>query len=77
MLNALWVIGYCAFLLKCYFYQPGWFYIYLVLLVAFTATIFKLKNPRDNPKRKTLMIATWHGKSLLIFRIFRPDLLQY
>lgn len=62
-MNALFGVWIASTLVYGYLYDPTFYIIYAILLVAYTVFIFKTKNARENPKRKTLMAATWNGKT--------------
>lgn len=79
MINALFALGFVAHVLQCILFDSTWFRIYGVLFVAYLSFVLYTRNMKENPKRKTLMIATWNGKQILLlkhylFRAFRSDL---
>jgi hypothetical protein len=62
MMNALIGIGYVSLCLHGIFIDSTWFKIYTVLFLCYLGFVIKNRDMRDNPKRKTLNIATWGGK---------------
>lgn len=70
-MNALWGLAIVATIIKGIYYDSRWLITYLVLIVLYTAFTIKMKNPKENTKRKTLMISTWNGKSF--HKQFKPQ----
>lgn len=80
MTNALFGLAILATLIKSYFYDSTWLIIYAILIIAYTVFVSKNIVKKDNSKRKTLMISSWNGKSiifliLLQIRTYRSNFL--
>mgnify|MGYP007070401105 CR=1 FL=1 len=61
-MNALFGIAIASSLMNGLLNDGTYWLIYIMCLVIWTIFIVKTKNPRENGKRKTLMLATWNGK---------------
>jgi hypothetical protein len=64
-MNALLGIGLFSTVIHSLIYDWTFLKIYLLLLPLYLVFILLTKNIKENPKRKTLMLATWNGKKSL------------
>ena len=62
-MNALWGLFILTGIIYGVFIDATFWKIYLILLVLWTIYVNLQKNGRDNPRRKSLLIASWAGKS--------------
>lgn len=63
MINACLGVGYAAALVYGMLVDGVYWKIYCCLLVCYLAFVTLTRETRDNPKRKTLTIATWNEAS--------------
>ena len=61
-MNALLGIGLFSTVIHSLIYDWTFLKIYLLLLPLYLVFILLTRNIKENPKRKTLMLATWNGK---------------
>ena len=61
-MNALWALMVLAGIIYGIFFDATFWKIYGVLILLWTIYVNIQKDPRDNHRRKTLLIATWGGK---------------
>jgi ABC-type transport system involved in Fe-S cluster assembly fused permease/ATPase subunit len=61
-MNALFGIGIAASIIHGVLFDGTFWKIYGVLLVVYLLFVLVTRDMRDNPKRKTIMAATWSGK---------------
>jgi cell shape-determining protein MreD len=61
-MNALFGIGIVASIIHGVLFDGTFWKIYGVLFVIYLVFVLATRNMRDNPKRKTIMAATWNGK---------------
>ena len=62
MMNSLFGIGYASAIIYGIFVDGTYWKIYGVLFVGYLAFVSMTRVMKDNPKRKTLIAATWNGK---------------
>ncbi len=62
MINALFGLAYLTHFIKVILFDFTWLKIYFSIVVVYLVFVLVTRNMKENPKRKTLMIATWNGK---------------
>ena len=63
MINAFYGIGYFSAVIYGLLIDGTYWKIYATLLVAYLIFVFSQRVIKDNPKRKTLIAATWQEPS--------------
>jgi len=63
MINACIGIGYAAAVVYGMLVDGAYWKIYCCILVCYLTFVTLTRETRDNPKRKTLTIATWNEAS--------------
>jgi cell shape-determining protein MreD len=61
-MNALYGIGILASVIHGIIYDGTYWKIYGVLFLVYLVFVMVTRDMRDNPKRRTIMAATWNGK---------------
>ena len=69
-MNALLGIGLFSTVIHSLIYDWTFLKIYLQLLPLYLVFILLTRNLKENPKRKTLMQATWNGKKSFTHNFF-------
>ena len=62
VMNAFYGIGIVSSVVYGMLVDGTYWKIYTVLTVLYLVFVLCSRNKRDNPKRKTIMAATWNGK---------------
>jgi len=61
-MNALFGIGIAASIIHGVLFDGTFWKIYGTIFVFYLLFVLVTRNMRDNPKRKTIMAASWSGK---------------
>ena len=70
-MNAFYGIGYASAIIYGIFVDGTYWKIYGILFVCYLAFVTFTRVMKDNPKRKTIIAATWNGNNFcLSFRGF-------
>jgi hypothetical protein len=65
MINAFYGIGYFSAVIYGLLIDGTYWKIYLTLFIVYLVFVSMSRVMKDNPKRKTLIAATWQGKNCL------------
>lgn len=60
--NAFYGLALAATIIHGVLFDFSFWKIYFIVFVLYLAFYMVTKNSRENPKRKSLMIASWNGK---------------
>lgn len=69
-MNAFYGLAIAASLIHGILFDGSFWKIYFCNLFIYTLFVMLTRSTKENPKRKTLMIATWNGKHLKTFYYF-------
>ena len=64
MFNALISLALLTHFLRCLFFDFAWIKFYVLFTFLYLVFVLWKRPGRENPKRKTLMLASWNGKFL-------------